>query len=48
MELSILLAEAKSLQAELDKFRPLSAEIEARILQKFRLDWNYHSNHINM
>lgn len=46
MELRILLAEVKSLMAELDKFRPLSAEIEARILQKFRLDWNYHSNHI--
>lgn len=46
MELRILLAEATSLMAELDKFRPLGAEIEARILQKFRLDWNYHSNHI--
>ncbi len=46
MELSILLAEATSLRAELDKFRPLDAVIEARILQKFRLDWNYHSNRI--
>jgi Fic family protein len=34
------------LKATLDVFRPLSPEIEARILQKFRLDWNYHSNAI--
>jgi Fic family protein len=26
--------------------RPLDAEAEARIMQKFRLDWNYHSNNI--
>jgi Fic family protein len=26
--------------------RPLSREVEERVLQKFRLDWNYHSNAI--
>lgn len=31
---------------ELDLLRPLKAEDELRIMQKFRLDWNYHSNHL--
>jgi Fic family protein len=30
----------------LDGLRPISPEQEQRIMQKFRLDWNYHSNHI--
>lgn len=30
------------LKAELDALRPLDAEREGRIMQKFRLDWNYH------
>ncbi|HEY0051400.1 MAG TPA: Fic family protein [Pyrinomonadaceae bacterium] len=34
------------LKAELDSRRPLDAETEARIMQKFRLDWNYHSNNL--
>ncbi len=34
------------LKAELDAMRPINAEQEARIMQKFRLDWNYHSNHL--
>ena len=34
------------LKADLDILRPLAPEQEARILQKFRLDWNYHSNAI--
>lgn len=33
-------------KAELDTLRPISAEQEKRIMDKFRLDWNYHSNHI--
>lgn len=33
-------------KAELDKLRPLSVADEQRIMQKFRLDWNYHSNHL--
>lgn len=35
-----------TLKAELDALRPLSPEQEARILQKFRLEWNYNSNAI--
>lgn len=34
------------LKNELDSFRPLTPEMENRIMQKFRLDWNYHSSHI--
>jgi Fic family protein len=36
----------KQLKSELDTFRPLSKEQEGMIMQKFRLDWNYHSNHL--
>jgi Fic family protein len=38
------LEKAEQLKNELDSLRPLDAEAEARIMQKFRLDWNYHSN----
>ncbi len=38
--------EALKLKAELDKLRPISKEQEAVIMQKFRLDWNYHSNNL--
>ena len=34
------------LKQKLDAIRPLSPEDEQRIMQKFRLDWNYHSNHL--
>jgi Fic family protein len=40
------LNKAASLKKELDKLRPLNGEAEARIMQKFRLDWNYHSNNL--
>jgi Fic family protein len=40
------LEQAEQLKNELDNLRPLNAEAEARIMQKFRLDWNYHSNNI--
>ncbi len=40
------LEKVQQLKAELDSFRPLKPEAEARIMQKFRLDWNYHSNNI--
>jgi Fic family protein len=40
------LKKATELKIELDKFRPLTPEMEKRIMQKFRLDWNYHSSHI--
>lgn len=41
-----VLEKAENLKAELDALRPLDAEAEARIMQKFRLDWNYHSNNL--
>lgn len=37
---------ALSLKKELDSLRPLKKEIEQRVMQKLRLDWNYHSNHL--
>ena len=40
------LKRAEQLKAELDSLRPLDSEAEARIMQKFRLDWNYHSNNL--
>ena len=41
-----ILEKAEQLKAELDNLRPLDSEAEARIMQKFRLDWNYHSNNL--
>lgn len=40
------LTTAEQLKNELDALRPLDSEAEARIMQKFRLDWNYHSNNL--
>lgn len=40
------LKNALNLKLELDKLRPISKEREGKIMQKFRLDWNYHSNHL--
>ena len=37
---------ALELKLQLDELRPLNKEQESRIMQKFRLDWNYHSNHL--
>ena len=34
------------LKEELDAVRPLAPDVEQRVLQKLRLDWNYHSNAI--
>jgi hypothetical protein len=39
-----ILGQIDSLKAEIDSLRPLSKDQEGRIMQKFRLDWNYHSN----
>lgn len=33
-------------KSAIDALRPLPPEREAKVLQKFRLDWNYHSNAI--
>lgn len=38
--------QALDLKMKLDQLRPISEEQENRIMQKFRLDWNYHSNHL--
>jgi Fic family protein len=46
MQANELVAQADALKAEIDKLRPLKPEVERRIMQKFRLDWNYHSNAI--
>jgi Fic family protein len=35
-----------ALKSEWDALQPLSAENERRLWQKLRLEWNYHSNHI--
>ncbi len=34
------------LKKDLDSLRPIPQERMAKIMQKFRLDWNYHSNHL--
>lgn len=36
----------EQLRKELDDLRPLKPEDERKIMDKFRLDWNYHSSHI--
>ncbi len=41
-----LIKQAIALKKILDQLRPLSADDEQRIMQKFRLDWNYHSNNL--
>ncbi len=48
MELSLvdLIKKIDELKSEIDKFHPLPKEIEDRIFQKYRLDWNYNSNAI--
>lgn len=37
---------AIALKKQIDALRPLKPEDEVRIMQKFRLDWNYHSNNL--
>ena len=39
-------AEAILLKKELDSLRPISKADEGRIMDKFRLDWNFHSNNM--
>jgi Fic family protein len=41
-----ILQQVQSLWDELNALRPLTPDQEQRIWQKFRLDWNYHSNNI--
>jgi len=40
------LEKALELKKQLDELRPILPTQEAKIMQKFRLDWNYHSNHL--
>ena len=44
--LKALLEKVDRLKAELDAMRPLNAEQEARVMQKFRLYRNYHANSV--
>lgn len=41
-----MINKAIELKKELDKLKPITPEMEQRIMQKFRLDWNYHSNNL--
>lgn len=41
-----LLDKARDLKNQLDSLRPLSAEVEGRVMQKLRIDWNFHSNNM--
>lgn len=40
------LSTALNLKKQLDQLRPIPVEREGLIMQKFRLDWNYHSNNL--
>ncbi len=41
-----LLKDIDALKAQVDALRPLPPDVEGRVMQKLRLDWNYHSNAI--
>jgi Fic family protein len=41
-----LVEQVKTLFKQIEALRPISEDAEKRIMQKFRLDWNYHSNAI--
>ena len=41
-----ILKEVDALKKQIDDMRPLPADVEGKIMQKLRLDWNYHSNAI--
>jgi len=42
----VLKDKINNLKNEIDAMRPLDKDTEGRIQQKFRLDWNFHSNNI--
>ena len=46
MDLKEVTEKVNRLSEELEKLRPLKPEDEQRVMQKFRLDWNYNSNNI--
>jgi Fic family protein len=41
-----ILKRVDTLQKEIEALRPLTPDVQGRILQRFRIDWNYHSNNI--
>lgn len=41
-----ILQEIDALKKQIDDMRPLPADVEGRVMQKLRLDWNYNSNAI--
>jgi len=41
-----LLQEVDALKKQIDDMRPLPEDVEGRVMQKLRLDWNYNSNAI--
>ncbi|WP_259066942.1 Fic family protein [Mucilaginibacter sp. X4EP1] len=41
-----VLTEVDALKKQIDDLRPLPTDVEGRVMQKLRLDWNYHSNAI--
>ena len=41
-----LLARVDDLKKQVDALKPLPKDVEGKIWQKYRLDWNYHSNAI--
>ncbi|MEK7725251.1 MAG: Fic family protein [Acidobacteriota bacterium] len=43
MSLAFSLKKAAKLKSELDYLRPLKSEVEDRVLQKIRLEWNFNS-----
>jgi len=46
MDIKQIISKIDSLELEIDKLRPLKQEQERRLIQKFRLDWNFHSSNI--
>jgi Fic family protein len=45
-QLQDLFTKIDSLHGQLEKLKPLKREDEERLWKKFRLEWNYNSNHI--
>lgn len=46
MDIKEITQKVNRVSEELEKLRPLKSEDEQRVMQKFRLDWNYNSNNI--
>lgn len=46
MNVNEIIERIDSLRKEIDSLRPISPEIENKIWQKYRLDWNFHSNNL--